>query len=104
VLPPNVRGSLCDHGLTRRLLSLAVPRVELVDVKLPVEAQVVGVRAQEALDVRLGRESLEALLFEGTQVARPDLGRLLDLGELELLADASLAQAVADLKPGRGRL
>ena len=39
-------------------------RVELVDVELAVEAEVVGIRAEEALDVGLGREQLEALLLE----------------------------------------
>ena len=60
-----------------------VARVVLVDVELPVEAEVVGVRAQEALDVRLGREQLELLLLEGAQVLAADLRRLLDLREVE---------------------
>jgi hypothetical protein len=98
MLPPDVRAAPRHHGLARLLVPVA--RVELVDVELPVEPQVVRVRAQEALDVRLGRKRLEVLLLEGAQVARPDLRCQLDLAQLEVLADASLAQAVADLEHG----
>ena len=79
----------------------AEARVVLVDVELPVEPEPVRVGAQEALDVRLRREDVERLLLERAQVARPDLGRLLDVGELELLAVTGLAQAVSDLEHGR---
>ena len=76
-------------------------RVELVDVELTVEAEVVGVRAEEALDVRLGREQLEPLLLERAEVLAADLRRLLGLGELDPAAHARLAEAVADLEQGR---
>ena len=78
----------------------AEARVELVDVELPVEAEVVRVGAQEALDVGLGREQLEALLLERTEVLDADLRRLLGLGELDPAARAGLAEAVADLEQG----
>ena len=85
------------------LLELAahVARVELVDVEDAVEAQVVRVRAQEALDVRLRGQHFELLLFEGAQVLATNLRRLLDLREVEPLPQTSLAEAVADLEHGR---
>ena len=58
-------------------------RVVLVDVELAVEAEVVGVGAQEALDVGLRREHVELLLLERAQVLAADLRRLLGLGELD---------------------
>src|SRR5437764_1048562 len=75
-----------------------VARVVLVDVELPVQAEVLGVRAQEALDVRLGREGVELLVLQSAQVPRADLRRLLELGKVELLAQARLAEAVPDLE------
>ena len=75
----------CDPRPERALLLLFlelaahVARVELVDVELAVEAEVVRVRAQEALDVRLRGQHLELLVLEGAQVLAADLRRLLDL-------------------------
>ena len=77
--------------------------VELVDVQLAVEAEVVGVGAQEALDVGLRRQQLEALLLERAEVLAADLRRLLGLGELDPAAHARLAEAVADLEHGADR-
>ena len=96
------RGPAYDNRLA--LLLVAVPGVELIDVELPIQAKVVGVGAQKTLDVGLGREGLEVLLLEGAQVARPDLRRQLDLAQLKLLANASLAQAVTDLEHAVARL
>jgi len=93
-----------DDGLARLVLADRVARVVLVDIELPVEPEVVRVRPQEALDVRLGRKRVEVLLLQRLQVAGPDLGRQLDVRELQLLAVARLAQAVADVEHGRGRL
>ena len=90
----------------RRLLVLAhdVARVVLVHVQLPVEPQLVGVCAQEALHVRLRGEDIEALFFERPEVPRADLRRLLDLVQLELLPVPRFTQAVADFEHGRARL
>ena len=76
-------------------------RVVLVDERLPVEAERVRVRAQEALDVRRRRKEVEALVLERTEVLRPDLRPLLELGEVELLAGAGLAEAGADVEHAR---
>ena len=54
-------------------------RVVLVDVELAVEPEEVGVRAEEALDVRLGGKHLELLVLERAQVLRADLRRELGL-------------------------
>src|SRR5262249_2694782 len=62
-------------------------RVVLVHERLAVEAKSLGVRAEEALDVRRRREDVEALVLEREQVLRPDLGGLLELGEVESLAE-----------------
>ncbi len=82
------------------LLGGDVARVVLVDVELPVEAQVLRVGAQEALDVGLRGQDLELLVLERAQVLAPDLGRRLGLDEVDLAAQARLAQAVADLEHG----
>ena len=83
-----------------RLVLLAADEtgVELVDVELPVEAEVLGVVAQEALDVRLGRQQLELLVLEGAQVLAADLRRELCLGEVDAAAHPRLAETVADLE------
>ena len=61
---------------TRRvLLADDEARVVLVDVELAVEAQVLGVGAEEALDVRVRGQQLEALVLERAQVLAADLGR-----------------------------
>ena len=61
------------------VIAADVARVELVDVELAVEAEIVGVRPQEALDVGLRRERLEPLLLERAQVLDADLRRQLGL-------------------------
>src|SRR5439155_3253921 len=72
--------------------------VVLVDVEVPVEAEVVGVRAQESLHVRVARQLLPALLLERLEVAVADPDRLLDVGGREAAFQASLAQAPTDLE------
>ena len=69
----------------RLVLVLAAdePGVELVDVELAVEAEVLGVGAQESLDVGLGRQQLELLVLEGAQVLAADLRRELGLREVD---------------------
>jgi hypothetical protein len=83
-----------------RLLFLAsdVARVVLVDVELPVEAEELGVRVEEALDVGLRGQHLELLLLERAKVFRTDLGRPLDVRELEALAEPGFPKAVADFE------
>jgi len=75
------------------LLSDDETGVVLVDVELPVEAEVFGVRAQEALDVGLSREDVELLLFQGAQIllesSFPVRSR-----KVEVLAQTRLAEAV----------
>ena len=58
-------------------------RVVLVDVELAVEAEILGVGAQEALDVGLRGQHVELLLLERAQVLPADLGRKLGLREVE---------------------
>ncbi len=87
----------------RRLLldlSAHIPGIELVHVELPVEAEILGVGAQEALDVGLRREHLELLLLERAQVLAADLGGLLDLRKVECLAQSRLTEAVTNLEQG----
>ena len=57
--------------------------VVLVDVELAVEPEVLGVRAEEALDVGLRGQQVEALVLERAQVLAADLRAVLDLGEVE---------------------
>ena len=65
--------------------------------------RVVGVRAQEALDVRVRGEAVELLLLERRRYLARTFVRLLDLGEVEALPRPGLAQAGADLEH-RGRI
>ena len=79
-------------------------RVVLVDVELAVEPEVLGVGAQESLDVGLRRQQLELLLLEGAQVLPADLRGELGLGEVDAPAQARLTEAVADLEHGALRV
>ena len=65
------------------LLAADEARVELVDVELAVEAEVLGIRAKESLDVRLGGQDGELLVLECPQVLPADLRRELCLCEVE---------------------
>src|SRR4051794_32389199 len=82
----------------RLLLDRDVARVVLVDVQLPVEAQVLGVRPEEPFDVRLLRQQMKLLVLECLQVFAADLRRRLDLREIEVLAQARFLQARPDLE------
>ena len=93
--PPGVRPARPERGF---LFADEEARVVLVHVELAVEAEVLRVRAEKALDVGRSRELLELLLLERAQVLATDLCRLLELRELEPLAQARFAQAVADLE------
>ena len=78
--------------------------VVLVDVELALEPQRVGVVPQEALDIGGRRQHVELLLLERLQVLAADFRLLLELEKIELLAQACLAETVADLEHGLGRL
>src|SRR5207253_760461 len=72
--------------------------VVLLDVEVPVEAEVVGVRAQEPLHVRVAGQELPALFLERLEVAVANPDRLLDVGRREVALQAGLAQAPPDLE------
>ena len=74
--------------------------VVFVDVELAVEAEVLRIRAEEALDVGLRGEDVELLVLERAQVLGSNLGALLELGEVESLAQARLSQACSYLEHG----
>jgi hypothetical protein len=89
-----------------RLLVAAgdVARVVLVDVELAVEPEEVRVGAEEALDVGVRRQQLEALVLERAEVLAPDLRPLLEGREVHALADPGLAETAADLEHARDSL
>ena len=74
--------------------------VVLVDVELAVEPEILGIRAQKAFDVRLGRQDVELLVLESAQVLPPNLRPLFELGKVEALAQTRLAEAVTDFEHG----
>src|SRR5262249_16040139 len=99
------RASFRSHrGAARAVIVLVVPgdkaRVELVDVELAVETEVLGIGAQEALDIGRRRELVEALVLERAEVLDADLGSQLGLVEVGLPAHPGFAQAVPDLEHG----
>src|SRR4029078_12041611 len=73
-------------------------RVELVDEELSVEAEVLGVRAQEALGVGRPREHVELLLLERLDVARANCRVGLDVAEGQSTTFACLSECRTDLK------
>ena len=77
---------------------VVVPRVELVDEEMAVQAQEIGVRPQEPLGVRGAGENREVLLLQRPDVPGADLRTLLDLGVRELLALARLTECRTDFK------
>src|SRR6266511_1478100 len=100
--------SNCSSSDRNLLLTADEARVVLVHIQLAVQPEVLGIGAEEALDVRLRREHVELLLLERAQVLPANLRRVFDLGEVELLAEAGFPQAAADLEhradcSGRGR-
>ena len=72
----------------------------LVDERVPVETQELGVGAQEPLRVRVARENLPLLVLERPQVLGPDLGPLLDRLDVDLVASARPLQHLADRQAG----
>src|SRR5262249_33180707 len=72
--------------------------VVLVDVEVPVKAQVVGVRAQKSLDVRVARKEFPTLFLERLEVAIANPYRILDVGRREVALPPRLPQAPTDLE------
>jgi hypothetical protein len=66
--------------------------------QLAVESEEVGVATQEGDGVRLGRQLLEAFLFEGREVLRADADLALSILQPASLACARLAEVTADLE------
>ena len=85
-------------GNELRLVGMGEAAVVLLDVEASVEAEVVGVRPQESLDVRVPRQQLPAFFLERLQVAVSDPDRLLDVCRREVALQASLAKAPPDLE------
>ena len=94
----------------RKLLDGRKARAVLVEIQLSVEPQIVGVRPQEALDVRVSGEHVELLLFQGPEVLPADLRVALDLGfrdpagEPRLLPISNTTPDCSDEAVGRPRL
>ena len=59
-------------------------------------ARVVGVGADEAASVGVARQEVPLLVLDRPQVSGADLGRRLDLGEIDLAAVPRLAKRVSD--------
>ena len=90
-LPPRRRHP--TRAQRRIVLTYRESRVVLVDERLSVEPQRLGVRAEEATHVRGCRQDVEPLVLERAEVLGADLRPLLQLGEVEVLPNASLAEA-----------
>ena len=107
-VPLTARRGTWDARRARLLTTAAaaadVAEVVLLDVEPAVEAQRVGVHLEEALRVRVAGKLLEPLLLEVAEVLRAHLRPLLELLELEVLADARLAETGADLEHESGSL
>src|SRR5207253_6012448 len=82
----------------QRLVVVRVAVVVLGDVEVSVEAEVVRVRAEEALHIRVAGQDLPAFLLQGLEVAVANADRLLDVGGRESSLQAGLAQAPTDLE------
>ncbi len=78
-------------------LRLAQAREVIVDCLLGVEAEVLGVRADESAIEHAARQLLEVFLFDGLQHARADLGDVGNVVERELFLLARFAEFVAEL-------
>jgi hypothetical protein len=61
-----------------------------------VQAEQLGVRSQKAARVRMTRQELELLVFQGPQVTGANLCLRLDISEIGPLACSCLAQLVTD--------
>ena len=89
------------RGAASALVPGDVAGVVLVDVEPPVEAERIRVDAEKALRVRVPRELVEPLVLQVPEVLGAHLRARLQLLEVEVLADARLAQARADLEHER---
>ncbi len=86
------RGRDAIDGLLGRRPGIVVAGVELVDERLPVEAEVLRVGAQEALRVRRARQDVEILVLERADVARADRRLRLDLAVAQVAAFAGFPE------------
>src|SRR5688500_3577245 len=81
--------------------SSVVAQLVLLDEQLPVDPQVLRVRAQEALDESGAGQHLPLLVLDRAQVLRTDLRRRLDLGDVDPRAHPRLLQRGADVGHNR---
>jgi phosphoribosyl 1,2-cyclic phosphodiesterase len=91
--PPRVRE---PDGHERLLIEDGEARVELVEELVGVEAEELGVLAQEGACVRAGGELVEPLRLERAEVLAPDPRLFLSIGDRQTAALARLAKAHAD--------
>src|SRR5215207_8340097 len=102
--PARTRAAAADARAERRQLvrrRALEPRPVLLHEVARVEPQVVRVRAQERLDERGPGQQVPLLVLERAQVLGPDLRRRLDVGDVDPVAHARLAQLVPDLRHPR---
>jgi hypothetical protein len=86
-----------DDRLQLELAEALVAQLVLLDEKLAVEAERVGIGAQERLDVSRAREEVPFLVLERAQVLGTDLRLGLDVRDVEALAHARLVKSGADV-------
>ena len=79
------------------LRRIGLDALEVIDEHPPVEAEHVGVGAQERLGEGVPRKQGPLLVLERTQVLGADLRARLELGNVEVLAHPRLAQLRADV-------
>jgi hypothetical protein len=86
--PGRTRGGTSGSGWLR----VDKARVQLLQEPAPVKPKELRILLEEATRVRPAGERVEALLFKRDQLARPDLGRPLDIGQLQTPMDPGRAQ------------
>jgi len=74
------------------------PRVQLGDVDIAIEAEELGVGAEEGSRVHLGRQLAEPLTLEGCEELDADPGRFRRIAQLEPLARPRLSKRAAELE------
>ena len=94
---PRLRGRV-RHERGRVVVVPGDAGVVLVDVELAVEPEVIGVRAEEPLRVRLAREHVPAFLLERGKVALANANRLVDVGGCEAPPGPGFPEAFTDLE------